>query len=612
MNKKTEKIIKRYLEAEHIPFALLLDGEWGSGKTWFIKNKFKSIFKKEVIYTSANGIKSLEDISQQILYRKLYLKSDLIKDPKAKLAWGIAKQFGKSLIEKYTGYNVEQSKELGVDLNDFASIGDNEVLIIDDIERMNPEISTEDLLGYISTNFTEENKFKVILIADEEQLLQKLDAKSDQYLKIKEKTIWQTVQYKTELSSLYDNLLKPYKKDTRVVLSKNKSFIIDLLVKYKISNLRWVLYFFQIIEDITKSDRNILTSSHSEILVNSILITCKEYKRGFLTNREEEELPEFIKQSFPVYKAHGKIYSYEEGKFIENEQKPETSKEVNHNERFSDLYLSEKEMKYFFFENIYKLVCLGFYDHIDFKNELKEYEDSKKNLKPWEKTLIALKSLLDLEEDDFNKEWKKLISYIYQDKYDIIDLRNIAGMHHTYKRVGIKFPITTTELYKLLSKKTNECDNSQKYNDDTYSHFRAEFQNESQAYKKFMNLSLKVEADHITDDRRKRLNKILDKVKAQKYLQPDKFALLFAHGDKKSIKKISKSVTESNKVFMLYEKALNKSFSGLRMTELKNRKARSNVEYFLRSMAIETKLKNIIKFKITRMKNMADKNYLQY
>jgi Cdc6-like AAA superfamily ATPase len=66
MTPQFKDIIQRYLHSE-IPYALLIDGKWGSGKTWYIKNRFKEDFGKEVVYTSANGITSIDDLTQQIL-----------------------------------------------------------------------------------------------------------------------------------------------------------------------------------------------------------------------------------------------------------------------------------------------------------------------------------------------------------------------------------------------------------------------------------------------------------------------------------------------------------------------------------------------------------------
>ena len=374
MDKTTKNVIKRYLEAEHIPYAILLDGKWGSGKTWYLKNMFEKEFGKEIIYTSANGINSLDDISQQVLYRKLYLKSDLVKDPRAKLAWGITKQIGKALIEKTTGYNTDDASKLGVDINDFASLSKDEVLIIDDIERMNENISIEELLGYISTNFTEENNFKVILVADEFQLLNKLKKEKETYLNIKEKTIWQSIDYIVDIPNIYNGLIKPYSMTTKKLLKTKKEYLLGQFEKYSITNLRWILYFFQIIDDIIKIDSTYLDSKNKEILINSILITCAEYKKGNLSSRHDEEIPSFIKLKNPVVRIDGDFFSIKEDGFIKEDKPKEPSKE----EIFSNVYLAEEDSNYEYFESVYQLTCFGIFDFDKLKRLCCMNKSSKK------------------------------------------------------------------------------------------------------------------------------------------------------------------------------------------------------------------------------------------
>jgi predicted AAA+ superfamily ATPase len=73
-NRHIEKYLCEYLGLEFSPgFAVLLQGEWGCGKTWFIKRFIEEYEKnkgiegtKRVLYVSLYAVKSTNEIEDQI------------------------------------------------------------------------------------------------------------------------------------------------------------------------------------------------------------------------------------------------------------------------------------------------------------------------------------------------------------------------------------------------------------------------------------------------------------------------------------------------------------------------------------------------------------------
>ena len=63
-------ILNKYIENPKMQYAILIDGEWGSGKTYFIKNKFVKD-NKNIIYIPLNGMKNREEIDKKIYYKIL-------------------------------------------------------------------------------------------------------------------------------------------------------------------------------------------------------------------------------------------------------------------------------------------------------------------------------------------------------------------------------------------------------------------------------------------------------------------------------------------------------------------------------------------------------------
>ena len=68
-NKHIEKYFDYYFDGEkNFEYAVLLNGAWGSGKTWFIKEYIQKQESKgkKVAYISLNGLSKTSDIDDEI------------------------------------------------------------------------------------------------------------------------------------------------------------------------------------------------------------------------------------------------------------------------------------------------------------------------------------------------------------------------------------------------------------------------------------------------------------------------------------------------------------------------------------------------------------------
>ena len=67
-----EEIFKEYLRKEATQYALLINGTWGSGKTFFWKTTLHAMVKKQELkplYISLNGLKTVEQLQQQLMIK---------------------------------------------------------------------------------------------------------------------------------------------------------------------------------------------------------------------------------------------------------------------------------------------------------------------------------------------------------------------------------------------------------------------------------------------------------------------------------------------------------------------------------------------------------------
>jgi len=221
-NQHISQFLDYYINLSNPQYAVLLKGKWGSGKTHFI-NKYKDKLKENkqrYIYVSLYGVTNYDEIETKFLQSS----NPEMFNEKTIFAGKLANAFINENIKESLG----QIKKILSSLNAKGNI-----LIFDDLERCS--INIIDLLGYIN-NFVEHQSYKVILIANEEEL-----EKTEKYTLIKEKLVGKTFEFKTDANLAYDSFLSELKNENRIkenILEKEKSNILELFKKSEFKNLR--------------------------------------------------------------------------------------------------------------------------------------------------------------------------------------------------------------------------------------------------------------------------------------------------------------------------------------------------------------------------------------
>ncbi|MGY4556833.1 P-loop NTPase fold protein [Bacillus thuringiensis] len=186
-----------YIERDKTSHAILLNGKWGSGKTYFwekvlkeqieAKNKKKiglweKIFKKKietknkkVIYISLYSVNSIEEINKKIFLGQW---EKVQKFTGSKLGGGVT-EITKAMLGSVKNIEIPVIKEMEFPKIDFGQFINftNTVLCFDDLERASIDINV--VLGYIN-NFVEHDGIKVILIANENEIEAKLNDKNSE------------------------------------------------------------------------------------------------------------------------------------------------------------------------------------------------------------------------------------------------------------------------------------------------------------------------------------------------------------------------------------------------------------------------------------------------
>ncbi len=324
-----------YVRADYTDYAVMINGEWGSGKTYFwnhqVKNKIESLQlngkKYTTIYMSLYGISNLEEISKKIFIETTQLMDKNVKKYMDSHGQTTIPEYAKTGLDMANFFGVTKNGEK-VDYGDFFST-DDKVLCFDDLERANVDVV--DILGYIN-NFVEHDHIKTIIICNEKELSTKfkssnlemktfiatylLDKQNEltktvdkpmvekirdkieyvfdnanDYERIKEKLIGETFEYAPKFNYIINGLLYRFENNPDLVrfLRENTNLIISTFNKSGTRNLRILKHalndFKKIFETVNKAYPNSKLRVLQTMLIFTIAVSF-EIKAGKVTKNK--------------------------------------------------------------------------------------------------------------------------------------------------------------------------------------------------------------------------------------------------------------------------------------------------------------------------------------
>ncbi|EGL5540491.1 TPA: hypothetical protein N3A18_000584 [Salmonella enterica subsp. arizonae serovar 56:z4,z23:-] len=236
MNKQLSDYLDYYFKLPNSPgFAVMIDGSWGSGKTWYISKFCENGNYKDlsIFNISLYGLNHITQIDEEI-----FKQAHPILSHKGVL---IAGALTKAALKATVRIDLDGDKKDDVNLSlsipsvDFKKISKNpseSVLIFDDFERTS--VPLKELLGYIN-HFVERNGCKVVILTNENEIIKF----NEEYSKTKEKMIGATFRYKSNISEAYNTLIDEINscKLKEYLLSFRDGFI-DIYEKSGCTNFR--------------------------------------------------------------------------------------------------------------------------------------------------------------------------------------------------------------------------------------------------------------------------------------------------------------------------------------------------------------------------------------
>lgn len=278
---------------------ILIDGNWGIGKTYFIKNDFLKY--KKPMYISLFGINSFEEFKAQ-LYMELNKVLGFLNKTNKEIEGMSIGLLGFSLSIPYFEKNIIKKIKKRSDKEDI-------IIIIDDIERKNNNINIEAILGLIESisNF---EKVNIILIANEKEIPEK---DLEKYKIFKEKVIQKTYfidKYSdSAVKKIINNLNLNNFNDTSKVSFKSR--VKTFLQKHRITNLRTIEKGVKFVNFIFNKI-NIKTLTEDELYdISTMALAIVLEKIEYLYSKDIQENNDITKGKLSyeelIIEKHGKL-----------------------------------------------------------------------------------------------------------------------------------------------------------------------------------------------------------------------------------------------------------------------------------------------------------------
>lgn len=348
------QFIENYIKNDRTGRAIMLTAPWGSGKSYFIKNKLSNYLKEkklQYVVVSLYGLKEIKEINKELFLEINLQKSSeigkCIFKHRQQIVNGII-GVGRTILKQLINVNIDFSlKEPNYDKL-YQSVNlKNRLVIFEDLERSSVDII--EFMGYVN-NIVERDGIKVLLVANEAELVvystdgneqQILTKESQKYLKIKEKTVGDTIHFYSDYFTSIEDIIRLYKNGIFEKMLKEKDLDGTTALVRRVTqninvqeiNYRSLLVACQKMFDFIGQMTNVTPNdSFIESIFIGLIVYMQKRNNGDQTSWSAEGLtsPQLGSSAYPLWKV---IYNF-------------TEKHVFNQELYlfsEDLFLKEKE-----------------------------------------------------------------------------------------------------------------------------------------------------------------------------------------------------------------------------------------------------------------------------
>lgn len=362
--KEISEYLVNYIENDKTRSAVMLTGPWGSGKSYYIQNQLVNMLEKndkDIVCVSLYGLKTLAELNKSIyleLRAKKVIKNinkklsknqvdiDSTNKSKKHIIFGrwvkkhgneltiSAYLLGKTIIKGFAGFFNVPLEFSDKDIEKlFSSINlEGKLIVLEDLERSSIDII--EVMGYVN-NLVEQDGVKVLLVANEDEIIKyvedtedgkekddkkskKLTDKASEYVRVKEKTVRDTICFEPNYNFAVLNIIKEFQckyfekaidEDQKTKLCPIVSNTVKIMDDLKIYNLRAVLYACQKTSEIFNKTELEYNLKFFRFVYSGIVAFALRLSENSDLRWESETISpaKLGTREFPLYKV---IYNY--------------------------------------------------------------------------------------------------------------------------------------------------------------------------------------------------------------------------------------------------------------------------------------------------------------
>lgn len=435
--------------------ALMITGNWGCGKTFFIKNtvipSVKDSLGKNIIMVSLFGITDLSEIPERILYAywdefgKENAGLDLGKVAKvvSKLTDSIPK------LKEYVDINKLVGKGQGI----YKLIPNDIIICLDDLERVVETIDINNVLGVIN-ELVENLGYKVIVIANEGFI-------KGERLVFKEKVVEKTLVFIPDTIKVFSAIVNSYGNEAfenymcsgavKLISPDNPLFIQSGLYRKQVSNIRILKFaiehfyslfcYYQTHFDVNDPKIQIKLRNYWSF----ILATSIEYKLNNISYEDDRTLSKFIYNPIPKFDIDLEVsdedvcFENSIDEISEEEKELKEKKDASFQEIFFRKYFTLHEEYPIFHQELYSYITGAItpdYNKLDadMENSLKQFVRAGN---PAHELLNKfMKGIWGFNNEEFSAKLEELLAYVKTGKLeDFVSYLNASFFLLNYKEL---------------------------------------------------------------------------------------------------------------------------------------------------------------------------------
>lgn len=402
-------IIERYARKKSTDYALLLNGGWGCGKTFYVTHELIPHLKTiglRPIYISLNGVETSADVALRITV------DCLTRDRANKfagvmtqvLSGGILSLFSESIWARL-GIGAARVLPKGWKRNIDVS-SENDVLIVDDVERISQQADLLSVVGWLHEVYAK-NGFHLLFIADEKHI-----PDIAKFGECKEKYIRQTIDFAELSKDRLAEFARGYCKDYASLYSAIESRYLEFVGKKKIINLRVIAMMLDAAREVCEVLGPEMGLKYAEFIFTCIAPLVHAQSVGRLSSNDKDGYA-------GLTRLDGIRYF-----FREDEKRGKATQEDCRVFEFADEYDEvSSDGRYILVKAIFKYVVTGILDADGIRSEIEELFEKKE--RPEQKAYTALREYWLLEEDELLAAARQAVEYLNQGIYTLEEVLQI-------------------------------------------------------------------------------------------------------------------------------------------------------------------------------------------